>query len=362
VKSKVRMTVVMLLFELLVCSGQAAFTSLYVFGDGVSTTTNGPGGSYYYGNRYSNGRVWVEVLAQRQGLSYESNKNWSYFGHYSPNLVANVSAFAAADADTALFVVWVNNADFVGYLSNPGFSPYSSNNIAIWTNAINQSVSNHLTALQALYAKGARTLVMPSAVDITKVPYYVALPAASKSFIRQRTIDFNAAFAATLNQARASLPGVTIHNPDLFMLLDNLLMHPADYGLTNALDNRGLSIDALSDPALVDYSLNGPGADYIFWDYLDPTARASAVIADEVQQLISRVQIGGIISLNGSNRLEVTHLPIGRDGFVDGSMDFVSWTTQATLSSTHSAQTIIVPAAGPLEFYRLRFPFSWSWP
>ena len=41
----------------------AQFTSLYTFGDGVSTTTNGPGGVYYHGNRFTNGRVWVEVLA-----------------------------------------------------------------------------------------------------------------------------------------------------------------------------------------------------------------------------------------------------------------------------------------------------------
>jgi len=39
--------------------------------------------------------VWVEVLAQRQGLNYESSKNWSYYGHYSANLVTNVNSFAA---------------------------------------------------------------------------------------------------------------------------------------------------------------------------------------------------------------------------------------------------------------------------
>ena len=37
---------------------QAAFTNLYVFGDGISTTTNNTSGlPYYYGLRYSNGRV-----------------------------------------------------------------------------------------------------------------------------------------------------------------------------------------------------------------------------------------------------------------------------------------------------------------
>ena len=52
--------------------------------------------------------------------------------------------------------------------------PYTSNNIAIWTNAINQSISNHFAAITNLYAKGVRTLIMPDAVDITEIPYYSA--------------------------------------------------------------------------------------------------------------------------------------------------------------------------------------------
>jgi phospholipase/lecithinase/hemolysin len=355
-----RMTVAMLLFGPLVLSAQAAFTSLYIFGDGVSTTTNGPGGSYYYGKRYSNGRVWVEVLAELQGLAYDSNKNWSYFGHYSPNLVANVNnSSAPPDANSALFIVWVNNADFVYNMSN--YSPYTTNNIATWTNAIHRSLTDHLRSVQTLYAKGARTLIMPNAVDITKVPYYVGLPAASKSFVRQRIIDFNVAFEALLNQASASLPGLTIYVPDLFGLLDNLVARPADYGLTNALHN-GRTIDALSDLSLANKSLNGPGANYIFWDYLDPTARAGAVIADNVQQLISPAQISALTSLDGSNRLDMINIPIGRTGFVEGSANLADWTTEANFESAGATLTILVAASGPQQFYRLRFPFTWSWP
>ena len=94
VKGLFPFTACLLLFGSVAFPTQAAFTSLYLFGDGLSTTTNGPGGIYYYGRRYCNGRVWVEVLAQRQGLAYDLNNNWSYFGHYSPNLVTNVNAFA----------------------------------------------------------------------------------------------------------------------------------------------------------------------------------------------------------------------------------------------------------------------------
>ena len=363
VQSVSRLAAAVLLLGPLVSAVPATFSSLYAFGDGVCTTTNGPGGAYYYGKRYCNGRVWIEVLAQRQGLTYDTNKNLSYFGHYSPNLVANLNSFPApADANTALFVVWVNDADFVGYLANPSFSPYASNNLAIWTNAINQSLSNQLTAIQILHTnKGARTLVMPNAVDLTKVPYYVNLAPASKAFIRQRVIDFNTGFTNVLNQARASYPDLTIHSPDFFTLLDTLILSPGGYGLTNALYN-GQSIDALSDPALADKSLNGPGASYIFWDYLDPTARAHAVMAEVVQLLLSPARINGIQPEIDRFRLEVTNLPIGRKGFVDASTNFVDWPAVTNIVSNQADEVVFVPTTGSAGFYRLRFPFAWSWP
>ena len=359
-KRFVRFTLCIWLLGPLVFPAQAAFTSLYIFGDGASTTTNGPGGPYFYGKRFSNGRVWVEVLAQWQGLTYDSNKNWSYYGHDSTNMLNHVTSFSAPDASNALFVVWCADADFVWN------ALYSGTNITTWTNALNQCLTNHFKAITNLYTKGVRTLVMPNAVDITKVPYYVYYAAANRAFIRQRAIDFNTAFAATLNQVRTSTnySGLTIFEPDFFTLLDNILANPAAYGLTNALDSKGRSIDALGDTNLINKSLDGPGTNYIFWDNLDPGAKAHAVMADTAQQLISPVRISQITALNGANRLDVANIPIGRGGFVEGHTNLVvgGWTTVQNINSTNTPQTIFVPASGPLQFYRLRFPFAWSWP
>lgn len=341
-------------------SSRGALTSLYAFGDGVCTTTNGPGGVYYYGNRYCNGRVWVEVLAQRLGLAYDPNQNWSFFGHYSPNLVTNVGKFLApSDVNTALFVIWVGNADFVYAITQ--YAPYKTNNLAVWTNAINLSLSNHFTAIQTLYGKGARTLVMPNAVDLTKVPFYVGLSAANKSFIRQRVVEFNLGFAARLNQAREAFTNLTILSPDIFTLFENFLAHPADYGLTNALSG-GQSIDALSDPALANKSLSGPGANYIFWDYLDPTARAHAAMADVIHQQLAPTRIAGLTQLADSNRLDIANLPFGLPGFVEATTSFPGWTSVQSIPGTNAPSSILVPATGPSQFYRLRFPHAWSWP
>jgi phospholipase/lecithinase/hemolysin len=348
-----------LLWATFVCSAPAMVTSFYVFGDGVSTTTNNtnPSVAYlYYGNRFCNGRVWVEVLCQRQAVSYNPTNNWSYFGHYSTDLVTNVNRFSASDASTALFVVWVSDADFV-YDLNHIDPPYSTNaSLAAWTNALNESLSNHWQAIQTLYAKGARTMIMPNAVDITKAPYYAYLASSDQTFVRQRVMDFNRGFAAVLKQARTELPGLTIYVPDFFVLLDDISAHPASYGMINP------GIDAVDDPTLTDKSLNGPGTNYIFWDYLDPTAMAHARMADVAQQLIAPVRLSRLTTANGTNRLDVANVPVGRNGFVDASTNFIYWTAVQGITSTNLVQTLWVPASGPWQSYRLRFPSSWSWP
>jgi len=352
-----------IVFGLHVGRAPAAFTSLYAFGDGVCTTTNNtsPGVSptNYHGARFCNGRVWLEVLAERQGLTYLSNRNWSYFGHDSAALTNNVNLFVAPpDVSTALFVVWANDADFVFFITQ-----FNANAAALasWTNAMNRSLTNHFRAIQTLYNKGVRTLIMPNAVDLTKVPFFVQLPPAEKAFIRQRIVDYNAAFATRLVLARTTFTNLVIHAPDTFSLFDDIIARAPAYGLTNKLSG-GFSIDAIQDPGLADKSLNGPGASYIFWDYLDPTAKVQEILADTVQHLIAQPQIAAATTLNGGVELHLANLPVGLPGFVDASTNFLNWTPLASFNSTNVAQPVSVPATYPSWFYRLRFPLVWSWP
>jgi phospholipase/lecithinase/hemolysin len=291
VKKAVKFMVGFLLFGFAVFPARAAFTNLYVFGDSISSTTDNPAppGPFYYGKRYSNGRVWVEVLAQRQGLTLYSTNNWSYFGNTSTSMVANVSSFQApSNASNALFVIWVNNAD----LFYPAFNSGTSMNA--WTNAMNVSLTNHFKAITNLYTKGARTLIMPNAVDISTIPAFNS--SANTNFVHQRCLDYNTAFTNTLNRARTNslYPGLTIYMPDFFTLLTNILAYPASYIVTNALFN-GHSIDVY-DSTLSDKTTNGPGTNYIFWDPQDPTAKVHAWMGNLAQQLISPVLISNFTS------------------------------------------------------------------
>jgi phospholipase/lecithinase/hemolysin len=362
VKKLFQFTVGLWLSALAVLPAAASFSSLYVFGDALSATTDNPEvGPLYYGQRYSNGRIWIEVLAQRQGLTYDSGKNNSYYDHNSSELAAELNSFVApADVTNDLFIVWVCNADSFDVASNP------DSGSSDWIAAINQAQTNHLQIITNLYAMGVRTLILPNVVDFTEVPEFAK--STSTNIVHNGCVAYNLALSNTINQARTLCPRLAIFTPDFFKLLNNVETNAAYYGLTNALEG-GYCIDALSanglDPAhFPPAATNGFGTNFIFWDDQDPTAQLHAVIADVVQQIISSVRVGKITSLAGSNRLDIINYPAGLNGFVDGitNLALTNWTSVQNFSSTTVTQSVFVPITGPKWFFRLHFPYAWSWP
>jgi phospholipase/lecithinase/hemolysin len=342
--------------------GQPTFTSLRVFGDSASSTTNGPANAFYYNRRYSNGRMWVEVLASWRAMPFNiTNDNNSYWEHYSPILVNDVNAYTPPpDVSTALYVVWVANADmYKNFTTTPGLV-YDNSNLSFWNNNNNAWVSNHFKIITNLYGKGVRTLLMPNAVDLTKTPRFApGLSAPERAWIRLRTTEFNTAFKAMLTNTAATYSNLTIYSPDIFKLFDSVLAQPSSYGMTNpgvgATDDYELG-------GLTDISLNGPGANYVYWDFIHPTAKFQMLFAQEAHELIWPARIGAITSSNGTNQLTAVNLAIERNGVVQASTNLTVWTNAQSFPSTNATQVIPVPASGPRQFYRLQFPFNWVWP
>lgn len=365
------------LFLILAAPAPAAFSSIYIFGDAISATsfaTINPGSPNYYGYRYSNGRCWVEVLAQRQGFGATSltSTNWNYstnnksfYGHYSYILVTNVNNFTPpANASSCLFVVWVCNADFVDDMGNL-FSGVPGN-LAAWTNSINQHLTNHVRAITNLYAKGMRTLIAPNAVDLIKVPQYNSLGnATSRAFVRARITEFNNAYSNRLNQIEASSPGLNIIMPDTFSLLDILQTNAAAYGLTNVLDDTA-NVTSVQQHLLAAQAsqLNGPGTNYIWWGPIAPSARFHEVIADTAQQMLSPVSLASLTPVNTSNQLQLANAPVGMNGIVQFVNDIAltNWQTNSIFTVSNLAQTVFVNPTNALRFYRVKFPWQWTWP
>jgi hypothetical protein len=82
------------------------------------------------------------------------------------------------------------------------------------------------------------------------------------------------------------------------------------------------------------------------------------------QQLISPAQISDIAPLSGSNRLDLANVPVGQNGLVLGCTNLAQpvWKTNVTFLGTNVTQSVYVTNSGALWFYRLSFPYSWTWP
>jgi hypothetical protein len=354
---------VFLWMALAVLRASAGFSSIYAFGDGVCTTTAEPTGIPYYGGRYCNGRVWIEVMAKWQGVTYDQGKNISEFELDSIDLKNSANAFVQPpDAGTALFIVWRNDADFVNAIGADISVPYS--NAAPWDALADQSIADHVYAIGKLHDKGAREFVMPNAVNVTSVPFYNDFDPDDRAYARARIIEYNAQFKQAMLGLMAARQGLKIHLPDTFTFFEQVLANPVAYGMINPSIEEGNAggLDS-GDPALA-----GAGAQYVFWDDYHPTAKFQMHLAAFIQQIISPVKVNSLSLSGGNVNLQVANIPLGRAGFVQGSANLQPpWAqdlafTEPFVAGGSTTKTLIFPASGTKRFYRTGFPVVWTWP
>ena len=203
-----------------------------------------------------------------------------------------------------------------------------------------------------------------SPVNLTKVPQYASYNTSGKAFIRQRIVEFNTAYANRLNQIKATSPGLNIVMPDIFALLDDVEANAFKYGLTNVLDDTTNVTDVLENLPSNQLALNGPGTNYIWWGLVAPSARFHEVIADTAQQALSPSSITCITPVNTSNQLTLASAPVGMKGTVEFITDLsqTNWQTNSVFTVSNTTQTVFVNPTNSMRFYRVKFPWQWSWP
>ncbi|MGD0614229.1 MAG: SGNH/GDSL hydrolase family protein [Verrucomicrobiota bacterium] len=354
----------------------AGYSSMYVFGDSLSAVSGGglqfppPVGTSaanYWNGRFSNGQVWVEYLATRQGIPFDTNNDFSNFGDGSGQVYDNIiygNYFPPADISTSLYIFWSGCSDCFWLAVD-----YQTNS---WTVGISNDMANISNVVDVLYSQGVRTLVLPNSVDISKVPFFTAgafnaviaqTPEASDTnfvpsviaSIRAQVPQFNAALAVTIGQLRTVYPDLKLYAPDFYTQFDFVYNNPGIYGLTKT------NIDVLEDPALTDKSFGGPGANYLFWDYLHPTTRVHADVANFVQQVISPLRFSQLVLLGRTNRFDLVNLPIGRTGALESNTNLLNpsgWNAITSVVVTGATQSVFIPTNGLNNacFFRLNFP------
>ncbi len=265
-----------------------AFTGLYSFGDSLSDSGNSAssvlsiykllGGCDpyhpcppYYEGRYSNGPVAVEYLAA--SIAPASFYNFavagatSGIGNYGdggtaiaagafglPGMTQEVGYYLSLSggmADpNALYFVWGGANDFITSYVDPILAA--------------QNIAAYVTALAAA---GAEHFLVPNLPDMGLTPYIISVGLQAEAHAYSTL--FNAELANQLAGLGGLFPGTDIVQFDVFSLFNDVMLNPADYGLTNTVDACLPSLDVApcSDPE-----------SYVSWDGFHPTTRVQAIL------------------------------------------------------------------------------------
>jgi phospholipase/lecithinase/hemolysin len=252
-----------------------AFSRIVVFGDSLSDTGNfyalsggWPPSPPYTDGRFSNGRLWIEYLAEDLGMNLAAGDNHAVAGATTGTLnsnnqpgvsfpglqqqIAAVLAGGALDPD-ALYVVWTGANDFFVTLETGG-DPAAM---------IASGVGNTLNSIQSLWEAGARHIVVPNVPDLGLTPF--AIGAGAGPLVTTLAAAYNNTLTYYLNQLAAA--GISTIRVDAFSSLQRMVQFASDFGFAN-----------VTHPFL---AVGGDPSTFLFWDIVHPTTGAHRILADD---------------------------------------------------------------------------------
>jgi phospholipase/lecithinase/hemolysin len=260
-------------------------TQLVAFGDSLTDTGNvftatgglAPASPPYFNGRFSNGPVWVEVLASRLGVPAPapvllggtdyafagaetgSGSSTPFPGLTVPNMGTQIALYLAANKPQPgqLLVLWGGANDFLDGQTNPAVP-----------------VANLSADITALAQAGGKTFLVPNLPPLGDTPEGRSLPPAQRAGLNALSLAFDALLNPALDNLQASL-GITILRPDVLGLVENIEANPGAFGLTNVTDQAKAGPVGFPGPVV-------PNPDqYLFWDPIHPTAAGHRLIAEE---------------------------------------------------------------------------------
>ncbi|MDB6022207.1 MAG: hypothetical protein JWQ04_2064 [Pedosphaera sp.] len=329
---------------LLTATSGYSFSALYAFGDSLSDTGRSPAPSpSYYDGRFSNGSLWVEYLSAQLGLAYDPANNFAVSGSVTSDLASEIAGVSAStNLQTALFTIWSGGNDFLNYAMSAGI------NDASWNSIITTAVMNLTNAVGALYAKGAREILVCNLPNLGRIPAASAFPSAYQTYVGSKVVAFNTTLASALTAVMQRNLGLRIYPVDMYSRYNAFLSTPAAYGFTVT------TIGALDDPAFADKSFTGPGQNYVFWDSIHPTTKGHALIAATAFQSVG-VQLSSARS--GTNlTLGVRNLSPNLTYTIQTSTNLFAWSDYQTFTATGTnANVVLTNGPGGRVFYRVRY-------
>jgi phospholipase/lecithinase/hemolysin len=263
-----------------------SYDKIFVFGDSFSdtdkvfTATSGAiPSSPYFDGRFSNGPVWVEYLASDLGINYNPQNNFAFGGATTgldnigvpglPGLHQQINSFVIANTPAdpnALYIIWASTNDYIKYFFGEVPDP-------------TQTVTNISIAVESLVAVGAKDIMVVNQPDLGKFPITggnnqtsIELSNLISTHNYKLTISIN-----LLEQQLSS--DVNIIGLDVNSLLNRMIAHPQEFGLTNARVSciaGNLSVVSINPPT---QSVNCTPDTFVFWDQLHLTTATHKIIA-----------------------------------------------------------------------------------
>jgi len=301
------------------------FTNQYSFGDSLSDSGNlfaatsalgaGTPAAPYFQGRFSNGRVFTELLGSNMALaatapaSVKSSLNFAFGGATAggagtlpPSLGVQLALFQAraiTPAKTDLFTVFFGANDLIPVLSAP----------ATALNPANLDAAGAATAatvaggVQTLVGLGAKNIVVPGLPNLGATPRSVALGSTAQAFGLRASAAFNAELRARLGTIAASAPAADVNLVyiDVQSLLDRVI---ADY--------RALGFSNATSYAIAPAAAGGGGdpTGYVFFDDIHPTAKTHALLAGAVVEALNPEPVLGFAATQGAAALALQSISV----------------------------------------------------
>lgn len=240
---------------------------LNVFGDSLSDVGQvfqATGGMYppnptYFQGRYSNGRVWVEYLADRLHLSSRQTNNFASGGATTgsdrsslvPGLLTQVQLFTKTHQQpnpNALYVLWAGANDYLQGVSNATVP-----------------VENVARAITSLADMGAKNILVANLPDLGQLP---ATRTSNNSVsLSGLTQAHNQHLRRSLKLLSQQYPDLQIVTMDANKLYFEANANPAAFCFTNVINACLSGTRACSNPD-----------QYLFWDSIHPTTAAHRIL------------------------------------------------------------------------------------
>jgi thermolabile hemolysin len=243
-----------------------SLTELYVFGDSLSdsgTVFQATGGLYpsdppYFQGRYSNGKVWVEYLADR--LSVHEINNFASGGATTvdsgslvPGLLSQVQFMRQrhpqAD-DDALYILWAGANDYLQGTSDSTIP-----------------VANITRAIARLADTGAQHVLVANLPDLGQLP--ATRNSGDSTRLTRLTEAHNTGLRRSLKQLNQQHPELNIITLDVSSLYRGAISNPAQFGFTQ-----------VTSACLSGSTVCRNPEQFLFWDSIHPTTTAHQILAN----------------------------------------------------------------------------------